>query len=66
MPCVLHSSTPGPFPDTTAPSLHLPQDGGEDEGEGDEGEAVVEVPEVGMRKSARTEHVDFKQREEER
>jgi nucleosome binding factor SPN SPT16 subunit len=42
------------------------KDGGEDEGEGDEGDAVVEVPEVGMRKSARTEHVDFKQREEER
>ncbi len=56
-----------PHPAAATP-LHLPQDGGEDEGEGegDEGDALVEVPEAGMRKSARTEHVDFKQREEER
>lgn len=41
------------------------QEGGEDEVEEAEPEAVP-LPEAGMRKSARTENVDFKQREEER
>lgn len=41
------------------------QEGGEDEVEEAEPEVAV-LPEAGMRKSARTENVDFKQREEER
>lgn len=41
------------------------KEGGEDEVEEAEPEAVP-LPEAGMRKSARTENVDFKQREEER
>ena len=42
-----------------------PQDGGEDDGEVEELAAALPL-EAGMRKSARTEHIDFKQREEER
>ena len=41
------------------------QDAGEDEAGAGEPEAAA-VYEVGMRKSARTEQIDFKQREEER
>lgn len=49
------------------PLLRSLQDGGEDEAEVVEVEDdVAALAEVGMRKSARTEHVDFKAREEER
>ena len=68
------SAAPGPRqqaarcckPCACSPPRPAAQDGGEEEEEGEEEAAVVEVPEAGMRKSARTEHVDFKQREEER
>lgn len=41
-------------------------EGEEEAGDDGEAEAAVEVAEAGMRKSSRTEHVDFKAREEER
>lgn len=44
----------------------MTQDAGEDEAGADEPEEAAAVYEVGMRKSARTEQIDFKQREEER
>ena len=44
----------------------LMQDAGEDEAGAGEPEEAAAVYEVGMRKSARTEQIDFKQREEER
>lgn len=69
----LHPALPVPLASTLLfPILQLlsrppplPQDGGDDEEAADVEEVEV-LPEAGMRKSARTEHIDFKAREEER